>query len=487
MKSQAYADARDEYVFGRFGMIFNRKTATVALMCLLMAPFTAYVAGGGLDANGERTSRISDDAVTELDLDSMPKRPKPILDLGPKFLGNGNISRGIELPTGAVWQPALMVFGTYRSALQSFTRADETSSEWANRLDLFANLQLTGSERFLIGIRPLQDEGRFTSYQFEPNLAEPNERGWQEESSADLTTFFFEGDFGELFPNLDPEDRKHYDLGFSVGRQLLNYQEGMLLNDTIDAIGITRNTLLPKGGSDFQVTFLYGWNEIHRGDNIERDDLSLYALFFAMDRPKTTINVDLVYVDDESIFDADGFYYGVSDVRRIGHYNLSSRILGSKAINGESAAVGDGHLVFAELSWTPAWSDNNIYVNAFAGIDNFTSAARDPSTGGALGRTGILFQAVGLGRYGAPLANRASEVVGGAIGMQWFISPVVNQFIFELGVRQDTQTHDGSIATGMRYRHVLGQHVVAQFDVFASANESRENDYGARFELRVEF
>jgi len=64
---------------------------------------------------------------------------------------------------------------------------------------------------------------------------------------------------------------------------------------------------------------------------------------------------------------------------------------------------------------------------------------------------------------------------------------VVNQFIFELGVRQDTQTHDGSIATGMRYRHVLGQHVVAQFDVFASANESRENDYGARFELRVEF
>ena len=94
-----------------------------------MAPFTAYVAGGGLDANGERTSRISDDAVTELDLDSMPKRPKPILDLGPKFLGNGNISRGIELPTGAVWQPALMVFGTYRSALQTFTRADETSSE----------------------------------------------------------------------------------------------------------------------------------------------------------------------------------------------------------------------------------------------------------------------------------------------------------------------------------------------------------------------
>ena len=440
-----------------------------------------------MDANGERTSRISDEAVTELDLESMPKRPKPILDLGPKFLGNGNISPGIELPTGAVWQPALMVFGTYRSALQSFTRADETSSEWAHRLDLFANLQLTGSERFLIGVRPLQDEGRFTSYQFEPNLEEPNDRGWQQETSAELTTFFFEGDFGELFPNLDPEDRKHYDLGFSIGRQLLNYQAGMLLNDTIDAIGVTRNTLLPKGGSDLQVTFLYGWNEIHRGDNIERDDLALYALFFATDRPKTSVNLDLVYVDDGSVLDADGFYYGLSDVRRIGHYNLSSRILGSKALNGESAGVGDGHLVFAELSWTPAWSDNNIYINAFAAFDNFTSAARDPSVGGPLGRSGILFQAVGLGRYGAPLGNRATEVVGGAVGMQWFISPIVNQFIFELGVRQNTQTDLGSLAAGMRYRHVLGQHVVAQLDVFAGVNESQENDYGARFELRVEF
>jgi hypothetical protein len=463
------------------------KGALAGLMTLFFFPLFAVAAGGGVDANGERTSRISDEAVTELDLESMPKRPKPILDLGPKFLGNGNISRGIELPTGAVWQPALMVFGTYRSALQSFTRSDETSSEWAHRLDLFANLQLTGSERFLIGMRPLQDEGRFTSYQFEPNLEELNERGWQEETSAQLTTFFFEGDFGELFPNLDPEDRKHYDLGFSIGRQLLNYQAGMLLNDTIDAIGVTRNTLLPKGGSDLQVTLLYGWDEIHRGDNIERDDLALYGLFFATDRPKTTINLDLVYVDDKSFIDADGFYYGISDVRRIGHYNLSSRVLGSKALNEECAGVGDGHLVFAELSWTPAWSDNNIYINAFAAFDNFTSAARDPSVGGPLGRSGILFQAIGLGRYGAPLVNRATEVVGGAVGMQWFISPIVNQFIFELGVRQETQTDKGSLAAGMRYRHVLGQHVVAQVDVFAAANESRENDYGGRFELRVEF
>lgn len=447
----------------------------------------AQGAGYSIGPDGKKTSRISDEAVAVLDLESMPDRPNPILELGGDFLGPGNIRRGFELPTGAVWQPTLLVFGTYRSALQTFHSDNDTTTELANRLDLFANLQLTASERFVLELRPLDDEGRFTSYQFEPDNGLPDDTGWQDETNARVNTFFFEGDFGEIFPNLSKDDRRATDYGFVVGRQPVNYQAGLLINDNIDAIGITRNTLLPKGGSDLQVTFMYGWNEIHRGDRVERENQSLYGFFVSTDTPKATQNYDFLYVQDRN-GDTDGFFYGLSDVRRIGHYNLSSRIVGSMAIDEESAAIQDGTLVFAELSWTPAWTDNNIYINAFAGIDNFRSAARDPATGGPLGRTGILFAAIGMGRYGAPLSNEADHAIGGAIGYQMFINPIVNQFIFEVGSRKGTKPgEDASIAAGMRYRHVFGQHIVAQADLFGAINESRSDSYGGRFELRVEF
>jgi len=473
---------------GKSSLMKQQKLLTgLVLGAGLTCSSLVFAAAGSVGADGERTSRISDASVSVLDLDSMPSRPKPILELGGDFLGPGNIRRGYELPTGAVWQPTLLVFGTYRTALQSFHANNETQSEFANRLDLFANLQLTPSERFVLSLRPLDDEGRFTSYQFEPDHGLPDDTGWNDEVNSRVNTFFFEGDFGEIFPNLSKDDRRATDYGFVVGRQPVNYQAGLLINDNIDAIGITRNTLLPKGGSDLQVTFMYGWNEIHRGDNTERENQNLYGFFVSADTPKATRNYDFLYVQDRN-GDTDGFFWGISDIRRVGHYNLSSRIVGSQALDKESAAVQDGTLIFAELSWTPAWTDNNVYINAFAGIDNFRSAARDPSTGGPLGRTGILFSAIGMGRYGAPLGNGADSSVGGAVGYQWFIDPIVNQFIFEVGTRKGTKSGDDtSIAGGVRYRHVIGQHIVAQVDVFGALNESRSDAYGGRFELRVEF
>jgi len=435
--------------------------------------------------DSHHSSRISEIPGGKLKTEGYPSRPKPIIEWGPNYLGNGNITRGYELPGGAVWQPRLMVYGTYRSALQSFHHNDETTSEWANGLDLFANLQLSGSERFVLGIQPLQEDGRFSSYQFEPGNA-----GWTGESDLAVTTFFFEGDFGEIFPNLDPGDKKHYDLGFTIGRQALNYQAGMLINDTMDIFGVTRNTLAPKNWADLQISFVYGWNEIDRGDNLEGVDNKLFALFFAVDRNAATNNLDVVYVQDKKDTDGkdSGLFWGISDVRRIGHYNLSSRILGSHALDDESTAVGNGNLIFAELSWTPAWTHDNVYVSGFVGIDDFTSAARDPAAGGALGQTGILFQAVGLGRYGAALGSKANSSVGGAIGYQMFIDPYLNQFIFELGVRKRTSSGgDTSVAGGVRYRHRVGQHSVVQVDFFTAVNESSTADYGGRLEWLYQF
>ncbi|MCH8284337.1 MAG: hypothetical protein IIC20_07155, partial [Chloroflexi bacterium] len=44
-----------------------------------------------------------------------------------------------------------------------------------------------------------------------------------------------EGDFGEIFPRLDPLDSEQLDIGFSVGRMPLLAQQGLFINeDKID-------------------------------------------------------------------------------------------------------------------------------------------------------------------------------------------------------------------------------------------------------------
>lgn len=436
--------------------------------------------------HGERTSRISDDSVTEIKIDPRMTRPKPLLELGPPFLGSGKIGQGIELPTGAVWQPQLLVFGTYRTALQSFHDGDETFSEWAHRLDLYANLQLSGTERLLVGIRPLDEDGVFTGYYAEPDGGTLND--WEDATNLEITTLFFEGDLGEIFPNADPHDQKALDLGFSVGRQPLNYQDGMLINDDIDAIGVIRNTLLPVGGSDLQGTFIYGWNQIHRDDNLEDDESSLFGAFFQADLPVSTVNVDFVYVDaDDS--NSSGFFWGGSSVQRIGHYNTTFRVLQSYALDNESAAVSDGTLLFSEVSWTPAWGHDLVYVNGFAGIDNFSSAARGPATGGPLGRVGLVYSAVGIGRYGAAISNRADDSVGAAVGYQKFLDHETRkQIVFEVGGRAGTASDvDSAIAAAVRYQQAFKQNFIFQADAFVGRRESRGDIIGGRVEFRVEF
>ncbi len=234
----------------------------LALLLLIGPPLPA---SGG--EHGSKNSRISDEAVLSIDPDQVPDRPRPILDWGNNFLGSGVLNPGFRVG-GAVWQPALLAFGTLRTSLQSYDDGEQTTSEWANRLDFFFNLQLSGTERLFVGLRPT---GTFSGETIE-GLSE----GSVNDFNTDVLSLFFEGDFGELFPNVDRKDTKSADYGFSIGRQPLGYQDGMLIADSIDSLGVIENTLLPRGGSDLQLTLLYGWNDIHRGDNIE-DELGHFA------------------------------------------------------------------------------------------------------------------------------------------------------------------------------------------------------------------
>lgn len=426
--------------------------------------------------------RLSDEVLPPQG-ELVPERPNLLLELGDPLYASGPLREGFEIPTGAVWQPSLLVFGQYRTALQTFDSGALTTTEWANRLDLFANLQLSGTERVLVGLRPLDNNGHFSGYTFEPEALE----GGSSEFNLRPSHFFFEGDFGEIFPGLDRDDSGALDIGFSVGRQPILLQDGLLVNDRVDSLVVTRNTAFASNVSNLRVSGLIGWNDLERGDNIERPNSQMVGLLVEADREESTLSLDTLFVHDGD-GNSDAFYAGLGAVQRFGRWNTTGRVVTSYPLHFDTSAASQGTLLFGELSTTVHGSDNLAYLNAFYGFGEFSSAARSPETGGPLGRVGILFEAVGLGSYGAALGNNADHAFGAALGYQMFLGSPRRQLVLELGAREENEGPDtGAVAAGASFQQAFGQHTILRFDAFVSGREDLPASHGGRFELRFKF
>lgn len=464
-------------------MTRQRLTPRKLLLSVLMgAVFSAVPFAAAADPPEPTGARLSEQPIP---LDKTLERPPPLIELGAPFLGTGKLEKGFTLPGGAVWQPSLIIFGDYRTAVQAFSDGRRRVSEVANRLDVFANLQLTGTERVLMGFRPLDQNNRYFGYQFEKNP------GFKRRFDGNLETLFFEGEFGELFPNLDLYDRHSLDYGFSIGRQPLLLQDGLLLDDTIDSIGLVRNSLHTKYTSGWRLDFLYGFNDVNRNNNRRDDSAQLLALSSSADFYWSTMDFDFVYVPAGSRT-GDGLYGGFSGIQRvnIGNYTFNTvyRFVGSRALNHPSPQTTTGALLFTQVSYTPKGTLDWIYLDSFVAIDKFSSAARGPDAGGPLGRTGLLFEAVGLGRYGPPLHNDANHAIGFALGYQTFFAVFRRQLTIEFGGRKNTRgTKEDAIALAARGQQAIGRHFIVQIDGFVSGNRNEGTGYGGRTELKVKF
>lgn len=449
---------------------------------------------------------------------SFPKRPQTYRIFGDDFLNRGNLQKGIELPGGAVWQPSLLTFGTFRSAWQYQDTGNRLpsdtsvpgppilgskikSEEWVNRLDLFFNLYLTQTERIVLGFRPIDQDGEFSGYHWQPDSSDRD--GWEGDLDSDIEVFFFEGDFGEIFPKLDRLDRRDLDIGFAVGRQPMFIQEGMMINDVLDGFGLVRNNNLFLGIPNMRITAFYAWQNVNRGVgpgiNERVDDAELYGVFTSFDTRKTTIDIDIAYVDDkERVLLApdmslirrggDQLNVGIGAVQRIGKFNTAFRVNHSFSLeDDESLDSSDGTLVFGELSWTVEHTADIVYANAFWANDDFKSASRDPSAGGPLGRVGILFDAFGIGSQGSPLNNNASESVGGAIGYQRFFG-LRRNLILEGGWSIDTDGRDREeYGVGARWQQAISNHYILRLDAYYVERTDLEDRKGIRGEFVIQF
>jgi len=427
-------------------------------------------------------SRLSDKPIpmaTEL------QRPKPLVEIGDHFLDTGKLQRGFQLPGGAIWQPSLLIFGNYRTAIQTFNDVAPRVTEWANRLDVFANLQLTGTERAIIGFRPIDNQREYAGFQFEPD------RGFKSVADGNVQVAFFEGNLREMIPDLDPKDTHALDYAFAVGRQPLLLQDGILLNDTIDAVGVVRNAVHTPWTSGLRLDAIYGWGHINRNDNLPDNSAQLFALNAAADLYWTTMELDAIYVSADKKT-GDGVYGGLSGIQRVQLFgesiSTSFSIDGSYALDHQTPAVSDGVLFYGEMGRSPKGTPDWMYVDAFWGIDKFSSAAREEDAGGPLGRTGILFEALQLGHYGAPLGNRANDAFGGSVGYQMFWDLFRRQLILELGGRHDNSSSGfDAFGVGGRLQQAFGRHLILGADAFVAAIANHAPGYGARSEAQIKF
>ena len=417
-----------------------------------------------------------------------PERPPMLLELGEKFFKVGEVPYGINPWSGTYWQPALWVFGTYRTSNQysALSKADSPSlNNWVNRFDLFANIKLSGTERFFAAWRPL-DKGGMTGIDFTQENAEFT-HNFEEKGDGESfkqwffpATWFFEGDIAELFQFLDYEDKLPRDIGFTLGRQPIFFQEGIVINDILETFGLAINGLYFPRASNLKISLMTARNHPDR----DGQDEYIYGAFTEIDFHKNMVNLDIAYVQENQSGKTNGIVIGGSNVQKFGFWNTSFRVGYSKAL-GETSDIGDGIFLMGEFSRKHYPYRNIMYVNSFIKLDSFTPAAG----GGAVGRTGILFAGSGMTGYGSPMGTAlGADEMGASAGYQWFMQGGKQSILFERSYRQalDDGT-DTKIGLGFKFMKALGQRYAGFIDGFTVIPKDGSLSTGGRVELMVRF
>ena len=449
---------------------------------------------------------LSDTPLPLLTFEDLPARAGPIIEIGRGINEVGPLSEGIELPTGAVWQPALWIYGSQRIALLATdgdrrTRPGGDRSEVMTRMDLFANLQLSGTERILAHVRPMDRKGQFAGRVLGPDSMESD---WKAEWDADFETIFFEGDLGEMFPLMDPQDSGSGDLAFVVGRFPVEFQNGYLVRDEMTAIGLSQDNIQMEGSSGIRIAGLWAFDHVNEPTSMpDERDVDLFGLFIEGDFPWGLLELDVAgtVAGEERGKQVNA---GVGWTGHIAGNNYSVYANVSHHYD-QSAAVKevkdfDGALLVGGYSTEVNLRRDLLYATGYWAAGDFGRVASNATP--PLGPIGLSFAGVGLGGYRPALWPRPLDSAGFAAGYQMFFNEERTNWVVEVAHRQDLAKDDtpgdtSGLALTTRVQQKLFEHLMLQLDAYYAIHsddggrpqdaETDEDSSAVRLELRVNF
>ena len=154
----------------------------------------------------------------------------------------------------------------------------------------------------------------------------------------------------------------------------------------------------------------------------------------------------------------------------------------------------------AELSWTPARSDDTIYFNPFVAAGEFLQTGRELIDGGGpLAPLGILFASPNIGQAGSEISNRANDVVGFAMGYQAFWDDHRRNLTLEIATRNSIgrfgddlgldSSDDGfnQYGIGLQLQQKVGERILLTLEGYGVLQQSRDELYGGRLEFLYQF
>ncbi len=430
---------------------------------------------------------------------------RPLLEIGRDLYGPGEIGEGSPIfgEKNRI-TPQLLVFGDARIATAYNKDAGGTEvGQTAVDLNLFANLQLTGTERILMFWEPLQNGANFTRWEF----AGPDRNRKSDPTiklGAQPTTLFFEGDLGAIVAGLSDEYQS-WDLPISFGRMPLLFQNGVWLEDAFigAAATIPAQNSPALGITNYDITFFGGGQEITsdalvngagRKDDAEGAMIGVAGFF---DVNEGYLETGAAWIIDKDRSDGDFSYLNLTAAfskRYFGLVSNATRVIANigQAPGGGRKKTANGFIVLSENALITSQELTLIpYANFWLGKDNPQSAARAAAAGGILRNTGLAFETDNLTGF-PTLDPTGRDTVGGAIGVQYLFA-LDQQLVAEVAAvvpwdGQNGAVKDNQYAFSLRYQIPLNNQFILRADAIYGIQEGPADDlYGARVELRYKF
>ena len=419
---------------------------------------------------------------------------RPLLELGREQYTSGSYDASSTLlGEKNPLLPGLSIYGDWRTAVAYNQNAGKDIAQVATRLNLDVDFKITGTERIHAFFTPLQNDAKFTRFEFGGNDGDGK---LNLEVDPEPQTLFFEGDFGSLYSGFSGQEAS-FDLPFTAGLFPLFLQNGIWANDAIlgGAVTLPAKNSKALGLANFDVTLFGAFNDVDNAgiigvDGDDNNNTNLFGATAFIDAFDGYIETGYGLIDGRD--DQEGllthFLTGAYTRRYSNILSNSTRVFANFGEDPEGSS--DGLAIISENSLISGLPSTMLpYANFFVGFGN-PQPLVDGNGAGILKNVGINFETDALTGF-PKLDDTGSNAWGGAIGLQYLFD-LDEQLAFEVAMVQPFENdgigaQDAQYGFGARYQIPIDRSWLFRADATYQIQEGEEDNFGIRAEFRKKF